>query len=399
MEWQTARLAEGEAWHIVCFYKKRAQVTLPGELLPLEATVLIKKIIRIYSDMKSKISGICHNELLGGVVVVLIFFLLLLNACASNEARTQAILLEHAAPARQTQADNLNSLLAQKNMQLPRPAASADYEIGPEDLLEISVFQADELKTAVRVSANGYIKMNLVGEVKTEGLSVAQLEDVIANKLRKYMKEPMVSVFVKEYRAQQISVLGSVKNPQVFYVTGQKYLIDMISMAGGLSPDAGNLCIVQTEGQQKGERMKIVIDLDRLLVDGRADLNIPVHSGDIVQIPKSGIFFVDGAVRNPGEYPIRAGTTITQAISMAKGLDYTALHSDIKIYRDTGQTAREVITTDYDDILAGKTPDVALKDKDIIIVGASGFKSFVRALTGITFYGAGFGTGIRPPAQ
>jgi polysaccharide export outer membrane protein len=349
-----------------------------------------------YNDMKQTFLGIFRNELLGGLVVVLIFLVLLLSSCASNEARTQAILLEHAAPARQTQADNLNSRLAQQNLQPPRPAASADYQIGPEDLLDISVFQADELKTEVRVSANGYIKMNLVNEVKAEGLSVAQLEDVIANKLRKYMKEPMVSVFIKEYRAQQISVLGSVKNPQVFYVTGQKYLIDMISMAGGLSQDAGNLCIVQTEGEQTGERMKIVVDLDRLLVDGRADLNIPVHSGDIVQIPKSGVFFVDGAVRNPGEYPIRASTTITQAISMAKGLDYTALHSDIKIYRDTGQTTREVIKADYDDILAGKTPDVALKDKDIIIVGASGFKTFVRALTGITFYGSGFGTGIKP---
>jgi polysaccharide export outer membrane protein len=365
--------------------------------LLLEGTLFIKTTIG-YSDMKSTILGIFRNELVGGLVVVLIFLALLLSSCASNQARTQAILLEHTAPARQTQADNLNSRLAQQNLQPPRPAASADYQIGPEDLLDISVFQADELKTEVRVSANGYIKMNLADEVKAEGLSVAQLEDVIAKKLRKYMKEPMVSVFIKEYRAQQISVLGSVKNPQVFYVTGQKYLIDMISMAGGLSPDAGNLCIVQTEGQQTGERMKIVIDLDQLLVDGKADLNIPVHSGDIVQIPKSGVFFVDGAVRSPGEYPIKASTTITQAISLAKGLDYTALHSDIRIYRDTGQTTRQVITTDYDDILAGKTPDVALKDKDIIIVGASGFKTFVRALTGITFYGGGFGTGIRPPA-
>jgi polysaccharide export outer membrane protein len=349
--------------------------------------------------MKSMIARIFQNELLGGFVIVLIFLALLLSSCASNEARTQSILLQHTASASQTEAGNLNSRLAQKYIELPRNVASADYKIGPEDLLDISVFQADELKTEVRVSANGYIKMNLADEVKAEGLTVAQLEDVIAAKLRKYMKEPMVSVFIKEYRGQQISVLGSVKNPQVYYVTGQKYLIDMLSMAGGLSQDAGNICIVQTAGEKPGEKMKMVIDLDALLVDGNANLNVPVHSGDIIQIPKSGVFYVDGAVRSPGEFPIKTTITLTQAISMAKGLDFTAVHSDIKIFRDTGQPKREVINTDYDAILAGKTPDVALKDKDIVIVTTSGFKTFLRTLTGITFYGAGFGTGMKAPAQ
>jgi polysaccharide export outer membrane protein len=345
--------------------------------------------------MKSEIARIFQNELLGGLVIVLIFLALLLSSCASNEARTQAILLQHTAPA-QIQADNLNSRLAQRNLEPPRNVASADYKIGPEDLLEISVFQADELKTQVRVSANGYIRMNLIDAVKAEGLTLSELEDVIASKLRKYMKEPMVSVFIKEYRGQQISVLGSVKNPQVYFVTGQKYLIDMISMAGGLSQDAGNICIVQTAGEKPGEKMKIVVDLDALLVDGKADLNIPVHSGDVIQVPKAGVFYVDGAVKSPGEFTISNSTTLTQAISMAKGLDFTAVHSDIKIFRDTGKPKREVITTDYDAILAGKTPDVALKDKDIVIVATSGFKTFIRTLAGISFYGSGFGTSLRP---
>jgi polysaccharide export outer membrane protein len=356
---------------------------------PAEATRVYQKNDKDMG-MKSMITSILHNELLGGLVIVLIFLALLLSSCASNEARTQSILLQHNSSASRTEAENLNSRLAQKYVEAPRNVASADYEIGPEDLLEISVFQADELKTQVRVSANGYIKMNLAGEVKAEGLTVAQLEDVIGEKLRKYLEDPMVSVFIKEYRGQQISVLGSVKNPQVYFVTGQKYLVDMISMAGGLTQDAGNICVVQTAGQKPEERMKMVIDLDKLLVDGNAELNVPVHSGDIIQVPKSGVFFVDG------EFPIKAMTTVTQAISMAKGLDYTALRSDIQIFRDTGQSKREVITADYDAILAGKTPDVVLKDKDIVIVGTSGFKTFLRALTGITFYGSGFGTGIRP---
>jgi polysaccharide export outer membrane protein len=345
--------------------------------------------------MKSTIARIFQNELLGGLVIVLIFLVLLLSSCASNEARTQSILLQHNSSASRTEAENLNSRLAQKYVESPKNVASADYKIGPEDLLEISVFQADELKTQVRVSANGYIKMNLAGEVKAEGLTVAQLEDVIGERLQKYMKEPMVSVFIKEYRGQQISVLGSVRNPQVYFVTGQKYLLDMISMAGGLSPDAGNICIVQTVGKKPGERMKIIIDLDKLLVDGRVDLNIPVHSGDVIQVPKTGVFFVDGAVNSPGDFPIKSGITVTQAISMAKGFNFAAVRSDIKIYRENGTAEKEIVPVDYDAILSGKAPDIPLKDRDIVIVAVSGFKRFVQGISGALNLGA-FSVGGRP---
>jgi polysaccharide export outer membrane protein len=347
--------------------------------------------------MKATITSLLQNELFGGPVILLICSVVLLISCASNEAHTQSILLEHTAPASQTQAEKLNSRLSQRYLESPKNFASADYKIGPEDLLEISVFQANELTTQVRVSANGYIKMNLIGEVKTEGLTVSQVEDVIDKRLQKYMKDPMASVFIKEYRGQQISVLGSVRNPQVYFVTGQKYLVDMISMAGGLSADAGSICVVQTQGEEPGEKVKIVIDLDKLLTDGMANLNIPVYSGDVIQVPKTGVFFVDGAVNNPGQFAIKSGITLAQGISMAKGFNWSAIQSDIKIYRDNGTSEREIIPVDYSAILSGKAPDIALQDKDIVIVAESGFKRFVQGLTGAFRIGA-FSMGGRPGA-
>lgn len=346
--------------------------------------------------MKLSARVLLRNELLGGLVIMAIFFLLVLTSCASNEALTHSILSKHTVATSLTAADNLNSKLIQKNSGFPQNVSSSDYRIGPEDLLDINVFQADELKTQVRVSANGYIKIKLADVIKAEGLTVVELEDAIAGRLKKFMNDPIVSVFIKEYRGQQISVLGSVKNPQVYFVTGQKYLIDMLSIAGGLSQDAGNICIVQTAGSKPDERIKVIVDLDALLMDGRADLNIPIRSGDVIQVPKSGVFYVDGAVRSPGEFPIKTATTVTQAISMAKGFDFTAVHSDIKIFRDSGRPEREVITTDYDDILAGKVQDIQLKDKDIIIVAQSGFRTFIKAFTGISFYGPGTGLSMKP---
>jgi polysaccharide export outer membrane protein len=289
--------------------------------------------------------------------------------------------------------DKLNTAMAKMNLGAGMIRTSSDYKIGPEDLLEIDVFQVQELKTSVRVSAKGYIKLPLVNGVKASGLTVSELETRLAKDLEKFVKEPVVSVFVKEYRSQQISVLGSVKDPRVHYVTGQRYLLDMISLAGGLTPEAGGVCIIQRnpeafgEGAGSGQVEKIVVDLEELLVNGRPELNIPVTSGDMIHIPKTGVFFVDGAVREPGSFPLRNKMTFTQAISTAKGLLYQASHSAIKVYRDNGKPAKEVIDIDYDAILDGKSPDIEVRDKDIIIVETNGIKSFISGLTGALNFG------------
>lgn len=329
-----------------------------------------------------------QNELVKSFIAVSVFLLLLLTSCAGNTVRPESVLLTHSSTV--TKAEKLNTELAQKGVELKKTFSAADYKIGPEDLLEITVFQAKELDTVVRVSASGYIKLPLIDKIEAAGLTVSELESLICKKFEKYLAEPVLSVFVKEYRSQQIAVLGSVKNPSVYYVTGQRSLLDLLSMAGGLNPDAGDICIIQRnsvsnqQGSQQSEN--IVVDLDQLLIKGSIDLNIPLFSGDVVHVPKSGIFFVDGAVNGPGSFPLKGKITLTQAISMARGLSYEAIHSDVKIYRDTGKPEREMITIDYDSILDRTSTDAEIKDKDIIIVSRSGFKGFINRLsTGLSF--------------
>jgi len=326
---------------------------------------------------------IMKNELFQGIIVILIFLLLLMTSCGGPGVRPESVLLQQASS--NTKAEKLNVQLVQKGAELKRPLSSADYKIGPEDLLEINVFQAQELNTVVRVSSSGYIKLPLIEKIKAAGLTVAELESLICKNLEKYLTEPVVGVFIKEYRSQQIAVLGSVKTPSVYYATGQRYLLDLLSMAGGLSPDAGDICIVQRGGsgngsQDKQDIEKIVIDLDALLVKGNIDLNIPLFSGDVIHVPQAGIFFVDGAINSPGSFQLKGKITLAQALSMAKGLNYEATRSDIKIYRDNGKAEREVISIDYDSILNRKSPDIEIKDKDIIIVSRSGFKSFIKGI-------------------
>ena len=336
------------------------------------------------------------NELFLSFISIVLFVLLLLNSCASNELRAKTQLQLNASSERN---ERLNSALTQKNLDFRKAYSASDYKVGPDDLLEIDTFQVQELKSTVRVSAQGFIKIPLVDKIKAGGLTVSELESYIAKKLEQYVKEPVVSVFVKEYRSQQISVLGSVKDPRVYYATGQKYLLDALSLAGGLTQDAGSVCIIQrTSGTLAGDNEfidKIVIDLDELLINGRADLNIPMFSGDIVQVPQSGLFFVDGAVKSPGEFHLKSKTTFTQALSMAKGLDISATRSDVKIFRDNGHQDREIINVDYDSILEGKSPDIPIRENDIIIVSSNGFKRFLNSLSGSIGYGL-FHLGAKP---
>jgi len=319
-----------------------------------------------------------------------VFITILLTAgCAGTRETPPAVYLQQSQQL--SKAEALNEQLFRQAL---KPFSMADYKIGPEDLLEIEVFQVEELKTSVRVTARGFIKLPLVGKVKAGGLSVSELEDMLSRKLERFLEDPVVSVFVREYRSQQITVLGAVKNPQQYSVSGQKYLLEILSIAGGLTEEAGDLCYIQKVSSESNPPRyigTIVIDLNELLMEGKGELNIPLSSGDVVHIPKRGVFFVDGAVNDPGAFQIKGRTTIIQALSMAKGLKYEADSSGLRIYRDNGKPEREIIPVDYDAIINGESPDIPVKDKDIIIVPKSGvkdfFSKFVSTIRGFISFG------------
>jgi len=260
-------------------------------------------------------------------------------------------------------------------------AYNGDYIIGPDDLIEINVYQVDELKRILRVSSSGFIKLPLAGKIKVSGLTAPELEAELSKRYYKYLQEPVVSVFIKEFRSQRITVLGAVKKPQVHTVRNQNSLLDMLTLSGGLTNDAGEICYVRRDSET------IVINLDELLIAGNTQLNIPVFAGDIIHFPVGGVLFVNGAVKAPGSFPVKGKLTLTEAISMAKGFNSVAIKSGVKVYRDTGKEKRDVIPVNYDAILAQKAPDILLQDKDIVIVPESAIKQFIQSLSGATSFG------------
>jgi polysaccharide export outer membrane protein len=281
-----------------------------------------------------------------------------------------------------------------------------DYKIGPEDLLEISVFEEEKLNKAVRVSSQGNISLPLLGVLRVQGLTANELEKEIRDLLaEKYLQDPHVSVFIKEYRSQRISVIGAVEKPSVFEVSGQKAILDALAMAGGLKEDAGPLLFLirspqieetRPEGKDRNEQeaRAYVIDLEDLLVRGDLSLNLSLIHGDVINIPVSGKIYVGGEVKKPGGFLMKGKkVTVSQAITMAEGLNPEANGSQAKIFRYAEKgSQKEILSVNVYAIQKGEAEDVFLKENDIMIVPTSGMKSTLIEVR--DFFKGIFGVGV-----
>ncbi len=172
-----------------------------------------------------------------------------------------------------------------------------DYRIGPSDLIEIAVFQVPELSKTVRVGSRGVLTLPLIGQINAGGLTGQELEVVIAGKLKEnYLQDPQVSVFIKEYVSQRVTVEGSVNKPGVFPISGKTTLLQAIAMAGGLDKLADQNDIKLFRDRKDGTRETIPFDLEPIRKGEAPD---PVLSAsDVVVVGKSG---TRSALREFGE--------------------------------------------------------------------------------------------------
>lgn len=263
---------------------------------------------------------------------------------------------------------------AQESRPATAPAAAeADdsYVFGPDDLISINVFGVPELNTRVRVSGQGTITLPLIGEVKVSGLTAAKLENYLAEILEKqYLKNPQVSVFINEYQSRKISVLGAVVTPGSFEMRGRETLLQAISQAGGLTPQAsGRVIVISGESSQ-------VIDLDELMNTGAPRLNVPLKPGDIVNIPHERYVdvYVFGEVRRPGSLQVKKSgdLSILKAIAQAGGFTERASKSGVVVRRKTG--GKEVrFKVNVNNLISGEKPPFILQQDDIIYIPESLF--------------------------
>lgn len=282
--------------------------------------------------------------------------------------------------------------------------STLDYRIGPDDLIQVTIYNIPEQEARstprtviLRVSHEGKVVVPLVGEVNVKGLTVAEVQNELAKRYVKYIRNPQVGVMVTEYR-QRVSVMGAVQKPGVFELTGPKTVIDMLALAGGVTDRAGNQVHLYRQ-DEKGNRQSVVIDLMVLanatgaISQNTQAVNMTVQAGDVVNVPQSGMFFVDGAVGKPGSYPLGRAYTLSQALATAGGVNpELADYAAVSINRRHGANKMETISVDLNSVMAGSANDPQVLPDDVILVPMSGFKYFVKRFIGTIVSGVSIGS-------
>jgi polysaccharide export outer membrane protein len=253
---------------------------------------------------------------------------------------------------------------------------SAEYKIGPKDLLEITVLGVQEIsKLVVRVSEESRITLPLLGEVEVGNLSKFEVEKKLtALAGEKIVLKPQVTVHILEYRSRRVSVVGAVEKPGPFELLGRQTVLAAISEAGGLTRDAGEDIIIIRQ-LPEGDSTSIRISIDGLFVKGDPKLNVLLEAGDVINVPvdKAVPIYVFGQVRNPGALQVRSSSlpTLTQAIAQAGGFTDRANRKKVQIRRKDASGREIEIFVNVRNILKGKIKDIPLKINDTVYVPES----------------------------
>jgi polysaccharide export outer membrane protein len=293
----------------------------------------------------------------------------------------------------------------------PAPAETdgqvrSTYVLGPDDQVTVRALDVEEIsEKPVRIDMSGHIRLPMAGRIQAAGLTVEQLENAIALRLKEFVKDPEVTVSIAEFRSQPVSVIGSVKNPGVHQLEGHKTLIEIVSLAGGLADDAGYsvkitrrlewgaVPLPNAQNDASGKYSVGEVRLKEILDASKPDENIVIKPFDVVSVPRAEMVYVTGEVQRAGGYVLRERETLSvlQALSLAGGMSGSASPKNARILRPAGAGASRVeIAVDLQQIIRGKAKDVPLRAEDILFIPENApKKAMVRAAEAALTIGTG----------
>jgi polysaccharide export outer membrane protein len=258
----------------------------------------------------------------------------------------------------------------------PATAYSDHYRLGPEDVLDIRVFEMDQFNSTVRVSGDGSINLPLVGSIRVLGLVPEEAADRVAEKLQEeFVQDPQVSLFVREFNSRKVSLLGAVARPAAYPLLGRRTLLQLLAEAGGVTANADGVLYVFRDSWD-GRRARLLVPLSELLVKGEPGWDIWLLPGDVVSVPPKEFIKVSvlGAVGAPGIYELEeAEASLLQALASAGGLNQRGSKKGVEIKRRSDSGKQVLLKGNVDDILSGIRPDIALQEGDVIYVNEKFF--------------------------
>jgi polysaccharide biosynthesis/export protein len=283
-----------------------------------------------------------------------------------------------------------------------------DYYVGPSDVLEIKVEDAPELSQAYTVNVAGFIEMQIIGKLQAVNKTPEEIAAGIREALIKadYLKRPRVSVNVSEYNSRTFFIHGSVRSAGAFKIRGKVTILDLIVLAGGMtdthgpnayitrrrrlagttspakSPEAatpeastGSPATTGGEAADDQEYEMVTANINGL-EKGRFNQNLILQPGDVVNIPALNVFFIGGEVNAPGQFPLKEGTSLRQAITLAQGTTFKAAKKRAVIFRGNTEDGKQLeIPVDVEAVMSGKKPDILLQADDLVVIPSSRMRS------------------------
>jgi polysaccharide export outer membrane protein len=227
------------------------------------------------------------------------------------------------------------------------PPAVASYVVGPQDVLVITSYDQPELTGKFTIETDGSFTYPLIGRVQAGGLTLRAVEDLLKADLvsKGFFKAPQVTVTIAQYRSQKIHIVGEVRTPGTYALSGDMRLVEVLALAGSSTAMASGEVVIVHESTDS-ER----VDL-RELENGDLSRNVLLMSGDTIFVQRAESVYVFGQVRNPGAYPFRQKkTTVLQALSLAGGVTDRGSTTRIQIVRIVDGEKKE-LRVEMDDLV------------------------------------------------
>lgn len=246
----------------------------------------------------------------------------------------------------------------------------------PGDLIAVSVYGVADYKVNARIAGTGFVDLPLVGSMHLAGMTIDQAQQAVRKGLisGQMILNPDVLITVEDSMVDLIGVMGEVNSPKAIPAYAPMPLLDALSAAGGLKPEASHSISIL----RKGAPQPLLVVLNSNPADASAQ-NVPLYPGDRVLVPRMGVVYVVGAVRKQGAIPISPDTpmTLLQAVTLSGGINFEASKSETRIIRTNGATRRE-IAVNLGKVADGKAPDPILQSDDIVMIPTNQIKAALR---------------------
>lgn len=279
-----------------------------------------------------------------------------------------------------------------------RPEYTESYRLLPGDQVRVSVRELTEsYPQDALVGADGSLTLPLAGRVLVAGLTVNEAQVQVAEHFRRMIQDPHVGITVlKSAQVIPVSVLGSVRTPGMYQLSGRRTVLETLALAGGISQDAGYRVRVSrpiSEGpleapgahrDESGKYTVVDIPLAELTEGLNPALNFEIGPHDVISVPRGKMVYVLGAVQRSGGYVLaeRQEISVLELLALAGGMTPTAAQKRVSVLRPReGSAQRTEIAVNVKDMLKREGDEIFLESEDILLVPESGAKKFGETLT------------------